>query len=262
MPETMTTDERRALLREFRNECDLTLERLAGRADLSKAMLSQFENGGRDLSPETWQGVLDAMESVLAEDKVAHDKEISRLKKEAARLEKELAEQSAGNAGIASLLESVDIPGSTFGQFLADMLCPTREGAAERRKTRNADFQRRFGTDGGSLLEELTRAQKEVKKLRESLARALAALAQSHVENAELKEWLDQEVVAAMAQEKALTLRMRVHEKEASLTLAPEPESPLAVRIFEKLMAGEPITDAEHEQARKVTKAAKILKRR
>jgi transcriptional regulator with XRE-family HTH domain len=252
----MPLGEKRKLLRDFREHADMTLTALGKRAKLSHPMLSQFETGERDLSEESWDRVLDVMQEVLLAKQVQMDAGLAKAKEIAAKL-------GARDPGAEALAEAIEGSiGGSFGQFLGDTFAPSRPGAFERYRTMTADFQRRFGTDGPRVLVELAEAQAEAKKLREFIGRLQAELTQSHMESATLKEWLDAEMVAAIAQEKALELRTRVHEEEGRQMRAPEQqaEKALSVRLYESVLSGRPITDEEHKQARALSLKAKKLK--
>lgn len=55
-------DERRQLLRELRQAGRIDLKKFANRANISYAMLSQFENGKRNLSEKAWKRVRGVLE--------------------------------------------------------------------------------------------------------------------------------------------------------------------------------------------------------
>lgn len=60
--------DKRKLLRAFRKQYGLTLTELGKVAGVSQPMLSQFERGDRDLSPEAWERVHQAIGNLLRED--------------------------------------------------------------------------------------------------------------------------------------------------------------------------------------------------
>jgi transcriptional regulator with XRE-family HTH domain len=78
--------ERRKLLRDFRRQYGITLDDLGKKAELSKAMLSRFEAGNRDLSAEAWTRVLDAMGKLLVEDDAKRKAEIAKAEQTAEKL--------------------------------------------------------------------------------------------------------------------------------------------------------------------------------
>src|SRR5437016_11236513 len=78
--------QRRKLLRKFREQYDITMIEFGKRAGLSQAVLSQFENGVRNLSPEAWARVLAAMSDLITEDDARRLAEIEQAKKTAAKL--------------------------------------------------------------------------------------------------------------------------------------------------------------------------------
>jgi transcriptional regulator with XRE-family HTH domain len=88
MPETKTIPlgQRRKLLRRFREQYGITLDEFGPLAELSTPMLSQFENGGRDLSPEAWTRVLAAMSNLITEDNTRRFAEIEKAKQTAEKL--------------------------------------------------------------------------------------------------------------------------------------------------------------------------------
>jgi transcriptional regulator with XRE-family HTH domain len=61
----LNLDERRAAVREFRKEFKFSQTEFAAFADIGPSMLSRFENGERDLSPETLAKVEKAMARAL-----------------------------------------------------------------------------------------------------------------------------------------------------------------------------------------------------
>jgi len=83
---TVPLAQRRKLLRKFREQYDITLTEFGKHARLSHPMLSQFERGDRDLSPEAWARVLAAMSSLLAEDNGKRLAEIAEAEETAAKL--------------------------------------------------------------------------------------------------------------------------------------------------------------------------------
>jgi transcriptional regulator with XRE-family HTH domain len=88
LPETKTIPlgQRRKLLRRFREQYGITLDEFGPLAELSTPMLSQFENGGRDLSPEAWTRVLAAVDALVNEANAKRLAEIEKAKKTAAKL--------------------------------------------------------------------------------------------------------------------------------------------------------------------------------
>jgi|HubBroStandDraft_6_1064221.scaffolds.fasta_scaffold624439_2 transcriptional regulator with XRE-family HTH domain len=89
MPENPTKvplRERRKLLRLFRKQNRMSLSALGELAGLSQPMLSQFENGDRDLSEEAWTRVLDAMEKFLLRANANYKAEIAQAQETAAKL--------------------------------------------------------------------------------------------------------------------------------------------------------------------------------
>ncbi len=80
--------ERRTYLRKFREQAGLSLEELAKLAGLSKSMLSKFELGNRDLSPDAWSRLEKAVVKVLADQKMAALRKQESEKREAAKVEK------------------------------------------------------------------------------------------------------------------------------------------------------------------------------
>lgn len=78
--------QRRKLLRAFRKQYGITLTDLGKLAGLSNPMLSQFENGNRDLSAEAWTRVLKAMSDLITEDNTKRLAEIGKAKETAAKL--------------------------------------------------------------------------------------------------------------------------------------------------------------------------------
>jgi transcriptional regulator with XRE-family HTH domain len=77
---------RRKLLRTFRKQYGITLDELGDLTDLSKSMLSLFENGERDLSLEAWARVLAAMSKLITEDDARRLAEIEKAKQTAEKL--------------------------------------------------------------------------------------------------------------------------------------------------------------------------------
>jgi transcriptional regulator with XRE-family HTH domain len=89
MPENPTKvplRERRKLLRLFRKQNRMSLSALGKLAGLSQPMLSQFENGDRDLSEEAWARVLDSMEKFLLTANENYKAEITKAKETAVKL--------------------------------------------------------------------------------------------------------------------------------------------------------------------------------
>jgi len=80
----VTLRDRRKLLRVFRKQYRVTLTELGELSDVSQPMLSQFERGDRDLSPEAWARVLVAIGKLVAVDKRLVD--IAKAGKTAAKL--------------------------------------------------------------------------------------------------------------------------------------------------------------------------------
>jgi transcriptional regulator with XRE-family HTH domain len=83
---TIPLSKRRTLLRRFRKQYGITLDELGDLTDLSKSMLSLFENGERDLSPEAWTRVLTTMSNLITEDNAKRLAEIDKVKETAAKL--------------------------------------------------------------------------------------------------------------------------------------------------------------------------------
>lgn len=77
---------RRKLLRTFRKQYGITLDELGDLTDLSKSMLSLFDNGERDLSSEAWTRVLTAMSNLIADDNAKRLAEIAKAKETATKL--------------------------------------------------------------------------------------------------------------------------------------------------------------------------------
>ena len=71
---------RRKGMRKFRKNAGITLDELAAESGLSKSMLSRFENGTRDLSPEAFAKLWDAILSLPEKRKA-----ITRREEEAGR---------------------------------------------------------------------------------------------------------------------------------------------------------------------------------
>lgn len=72
MPETteakiVSLGQRRKLLRTFRKQFGITLDDLGELAGLSKAMLSRFESGNRDLSADAWSYLLEKISELVSE---------------------------------------------------------------------------------------------------------------------------------------------------------------------------------------------------
>lgn len=72
MPETteaqiVSLGQRRKLLRTFRKQFGITLDDLGDLAGLSKAMLSRFEAGKRDLSADAWSHLLEKISELVSE---------------------------------------------------------------------------------------------------------------------------------------------------------------------------------------------------
>lgn len=86
MTQNVPLRERRKLLRAFRKLYGITLVELGKLADLSNPMLSQFERGIRDLSPEAWTRVLAAMAKLLEEDENRRSQERAKAAEIAAKL--------------------------------------------------------------------------------------------------------------------------------------------------------------------------------
>lgn len=82
----LSPEELRELLHLFREESGIRLVKLGKRARVSQPMLSQFENGKENLSQESRDRVLDAMEQLLVERG-------KRLKARIAKLEKKTQEE-------------------------------------------------------------------------------------------------------------------------------------------------------------------------
>lgn|SRR5262249_20082427 len=62
-------DERRKTIRRFRKQLKLSQTEFAAMAGIGPSMLSRFENGSRDLSPETFANVEEAITDALAQRK-------------------------------------------------------------------------------------------------------------------------------------------------------------------------------------------------
>jgi transcriptional regulator with XRE-family HTH domain len=222
MPKAMSPEECRELFREVRDKTDLTLKELGRRAQLSEAMISQFENGNRDLSEEAWDRVLDAIQEFLTERQEALDSRQARLEKDAARLASEPA----------SLILETLFP-LAFGPHST-----TRSGA--------------------TVLDRLTQAHVQLKEQREYIEFLQERLEKSGRETARLREWLDAELVATLANEKALNLREAVHKEEAARI--EQDERPLCAVVFGRIASGLPLTDAEHKRIRELRKDVERLK--
>ncbi len=95
---TIPLRERRKLVREFREQTNLGLTELASIAGLSQPMLSQFENGVRNLSEEAWARVLAAMEKFLLTANENYKAEIAK------------AEETAAKLGVSGLLRAQTEP--------------------------------------------------------------------------------------------------------------------------------------------------------
>lgn len=272
--ERLPLSERRELLRDFRKQCGVTLTELGKLAHVSQPMLSQFENGARDLSAEAWDRVLDAMEKFLSRAKAEIIEKNEGLKQQLAK-----AGETAEKLGVTIAQPEANPFSSTLGEGILDLIFPNRPGAFERYKANYEDFQRRFGTEGEALFRQLIEAQGELKKhretiahQRETIARLQDELAKSHIEAASLKDWLDQEMVAALKEEesleereKALNLRLRVHREEARQMQGPSEqpaEKALSVRLIEAVLSGRPLTQEEHEQADAARETVRNLKRK
>jgi transcriptional regulator with XRE-family HTH domain len=249
--------EKRKLVREFREQNHLTFAEVGKLSGLAESTIYRFEKADLNLSEEGWGQLIDAMHKYMVEKNANLRAEIDARK----ALNEKLKVRDAADEATASLIEGV-FPGGPMGQWLADTLYPSRPGAFERYKKMHEGFQARFGTEGEVVLKELARLRAELKEQRELVARLQAELTKSNIENAALKDWLDAEMVAAIAQEKALELRTRVHEEEARQMQAPEQpaERPLSVRLYEAVLSGREITLEEHEQARASSKIVKTLK--
>ena len=77
---------KREALRQFRQHFDLSLENLADQSDLSRSMLSKFELGQRDISPEAWTRVIATIQKLRAEDEARRKQEREKAGQIAARL--------------------------------------------------------------------------------------------------------------------------------------------------------------------------------
>lgn len=77
---------KREALRQFREHFDLSLENLADQSGLSRSMLSKFELGQRDLSPEAWTRVIATIQKRLAEDEARRQAERAKAKETAAKM--------------------------------------------------------------------------------------------------------------------------------------------------------------------------------
>lgn len=75
---------RRKGMRKFRKNAGITLDELAAESGLSKSMLSRFENGSRDLSPEAFAKLMDAIMSLPAKRRAIARREEEAEKKLAA----------------------------------------------------------------------------------------------------------------------------------------------------------------------------------
>jgi transcriptional regulator with XRE-family HTH domain len=88
--EKATLEQRRKILRRFREQVDLSLDALASRAGLSKSMLSKFELGHRDLSREAWGRVIVAMGEILSKGEEQRSKERAKRDEAEAKRQKAL----------------------------------------------------------------------------------------------------------------------------------------------------------------------------
>jgi hypothetical protein len=90
---TVTLRDRRRLLRKCLQEYGITLAAFGGKARLTKGMLSLFVSGDRDLSPEAWARVLEAVSKLVSDgpgnlrwDPAKRSAGIAKAKKTAAKL--------------------------------------------------------------------------------------------------------------------------------------------------------------------------------
>lgn len=110
--ERLPLSERRELLGDFRKQCGVTLTELGKLAHVSQPMLSQFENGARDLSAEAWDRVLGAMEKFLEANNAKQRERIAELEHERAK-----AEETAEKLGVTVALDlmGATLPGKQQG---------------------------------------------------------------------------------------------------------------------------------------------------
>jgi transcriptional regulator with XRE-family HTH domain len=80
--------ERRKALRKFREQAGLSLEEVAKRADLSKSMVSKFELGHRDLSPDAFGRLQKVVTKALAQHKISLRRKEDAEKRNAAETAK------------------------------------------------------------------------------------------------------------------------------------------------------------------------------
>jgi transcriptional regulator with XRE-family HTH domain len=80
--------ERRKTLRKFRERAGLTLEELAEKSGLSKSMISKFELGHRDLSPEAFARLRVAIHKTLDRQRAVARRTEQSKRKDAAQVEK------------------------------------------------------------------------------------------------------------------------------------------------------------------------------
>jgi transcriptional regulator with XRE-family HTH domain len=77
---------KRRLLRKFREQYGITLVELGKLAGISQPMLSQFESGDRNLSPDAWADVLIAIGKLLEEYEAKRNEQFLKAKETAAKL--------------------------------------------------------------------------------------------------------------------------------------------------------------------------------
>lgn len=83
---TVPLAQRRQQLRKFRKEYGITLANFGKLAGVSQPMLSRFERGRRDLSPEAWTRVLQTMGKLLDEDEKRRRAKRAKAEQTAAKL--------------------------------------------------------------------------------------------------------------------------------------------------------------------------------
>lgn len=100
MAEKALLDERRKLVRDFREQIGMGLVEFGKLAKVSHPMLCQFENGDRDLSAEAWKRVQDAIAKAFPKHRSELETKLSRVEEIVGKLE--------ANVGYPALIRKYD----------------------------------------------------------------------------------------------------------------------------------------------------------
>jgi transcriptional regulator with XRE-family HTH domain len=177
---------RRIGLRKFRKQVGLSLKEVAGLAGLSQSMVSKFELGHRDLSPEAYRRLERAIVKALA-----HQEVLAERKQEAEKREVAKAEKTAG----------------TFITLGSLMLSPTLETYQKSCKA----MEESYGPQWRETFKDLREAGKEIAKLERQKANLESRIA-------ELRDLLGLETHKALDESNAQEIRDRIAEREKKET--------------------------------------------